>query len=187
MKKWQVRGTEKVFENPIFTINTKKCYHSGKNVSWDFHVIDTYNWINVIGLTDDDKFVLVRQHRLGTGEISIETPGGVIEAGEDPEACAIREFREETGYTGRSIHLLKSLMVNPAIMSNSISFYFIDGCVRTSPQDLDEAEDIEVLTIPAEQVAEMVRDGRINHSIVVTGLGLYFLSGYNRFRGVVLS
>lgn len=186
MKKWEIRGRRRVFENRIFTMNTLNCFHPEKGVSWDFHVIDTFNWINVIGLTDKDEFILVKQHRLGTDELSIETPGGVIEEGEDPETCAIREFIEETGYTGRSIHLLKTLRVNPAIMGNRISFFFIDGCVKTGTQDLDEAEDIEVLVIPVQRLIEMVRAGEIDHSIVLTGLGLYFLSEHNRFGTVML-
>lgn len=186
MKKWEVRGTEKVFENRMFSVTTKKCFHPEKNVSWDFHVVDTFDWINVIGLTPDNRFVLVKQHRLGTDEFSIETPGGVVEPGEDPAECAVREFREETGYEGKSVHLLKKLRVNPAIMGNNISFYFIEGCVRTSCQKLDEAEDIEVLLLDAGRVTGMVRDGSISHSIVITGLGLYFLSGHNRFERVEL-
>ncbi|HPS59372.1 MAG TPA: NUDIX hydrolase [Spirochaetota bacterium] len=184
MKKWEVRGTEKVFANRMFSVTTKQCFHPEKKVSWDFHVVDTFDWINVIGLTPDNMFVLVKQHRLGTDELSVETPGGVVEPGEDPAECAIREFREETGFEGSGVHLLKRLRVNPAIMGNNISFYLIEGCVRTSPQELDEAEDIEVLTLDVDQVTGMVRDGSISHSIVITGLGLYFLSKHNRFGRV---
>ena len=186
VNKWNIRGKDKVFENRIFTINNKSCLHPEKGVEWDFSVIDTYNWINVIALTDDDRFVLVRQHRLGNDELSIETPGGVIEEGEEPVDCALREFREETGYGGRSIHLLKSLWVNPAIMSNRISFYFIDGCEKLSEQELDEAEDIEVITPRIDELLVMLKSGAINHSLVITGLGLYFLSEHNRFGRVVI-
>jgi len=186
MKKWEVRSAEKVFENRMFSVTTKNCFHPEKRVKWDFHVVDTFDWINVIGLTPDNRIVLVRQHRLGSDELSIETPGGVVEPGEDSAVCAVREFREETGFEGTSVHLLKKLRVNPAIMGNSISFYFIDGCVKKSSQKLDEAEDIEVLTPDVDQVAAMVRDGTISHSIVITGLGLYFLSGHNRFGRVEL-
>ncbi len=184
MKKWEVRGAKKVFENRMFSVTTKNCFHPEKNVSWDFNVVDTFDWVNVIGLTPDNRFVLVRQHRLGTDELSIETPGVVVEPGDDPETCALREFREETGFEGTSVHLLKKIKVNPAIMGNSISFYFIDECVRKTSQKLDEAEDIEVLLVDAERVTEMIRDGSIDHSIVITGLGLYFLSGHNRFKNI---
>ncbi|HPF05329.1 MAG TPA: NUDIX hydrolase [Spirochaetota bacterium] len=185
MNKWHIRGKDKIFENRIFTIHNNNCHHPDKGVEWDFSIIDTYNWINVIALTEDNRFVLVKQHRLGSNELSIETPGGVIEDGEDPEACALREFREETGYEGQSIHLLKSLWVNPAIMSNRISFYFIEGCRKSSAQQLDEAEDIEVITPDIDELVKMIKTGEINHSIVMTGLGLYFLSEFNRFGQVV--
>ncbi len=186
MNKWNIRGNSRVFQNRIFTINNRNCLHPDKGVEWDFSIIDTFNWINVIALTDDNRFVLVKQHRLGSDELSIETPGGVIEEGEDPMACALREFREETGYEGRSIHLLKTLWVNPAIMSNRISFYFIDGCRRSSQQELDEAEDIEVLTPDVDELLQMMKTGVINHGIVVTGIGLYFLSEHNRFGHITI-
>jgi len=105
----------------------------------------------------------------------------VIDEGEKPEECAVRELREETGYIGKSVHLLKSLRVNPAIMSNNISFYLVEGCEPSAPQDLDEAEDIEVLTVNVDELTAMIADGTFSHSIALNGLGLYFLSSHNRF------
>ncbi|HPP95928.1 MAG TPA: NUDIX hydrolase [Spirochaetota bacterium] len=186
MDKWKVKNTIKVFENRILSVIIKKCSHPDKSIEWDFSVIETFNWINVIALTRDNKFILVKQHRLGNDEISIETPGGVIEEGENPEECAIRELKEETGFEGEEIHLLKRLWVNPAIMTNTISFYFIDKCHKISDQNLDIAEDIEVITADVFEVKEMLGNGEINHSIAVTALSLYFLSEYNKFGQIII-
>lgn len=71
-------------------------------------------------------------------------------------------------------------------MSNRISFYFIDGCELSASQDLDEAEDIEVVTVTVNELSEMIGNGEFSHSIAVTGLGLYFLSRHNRFGEVKL-
>jgi len=180
MEKWEIRTNKTDYKNRLFTMRNLECFHNEKNVQNDFYVIDTFNWINVIALTTDGKFILVKQHRLGTDEISIETPGGVIDEGENAEECAVRELREETGFIGKSVHLLKSLWVNPAIMSNRISFYFIDGCESSASQELDDAEDIEVITVTADEIAGMISDGTFSHSIAVTGLGLYFLSMHNK-------
>lgn len=180
MEKWEIRKETVDYKNRIFTMRNLDCLHHKKNVQNDFYVIDTFNWVNIIALTTDGRFILVKQHRLGTDEISIETPGGVIDDGENPEDCAVRELREETGFIGNSVHLLKNLWVNPAIMSNRISFYFIEGCEPSSSQELDEAEDIDVITVTADELSKMISGGELTHSIAVTGLGLYFLSKYNR-------
>jgi len=184
MEKWEIRERKTDYRNGLFNIRKLDCLHNKKKIQHDFFVIDTYSWINVIALTPDGKFILVKQHRLGTDEISIETPGGVIDDGESPEDCAVRELREETGFAGKSVHLLKSLWVNPAIMSNRINFYLIEDCVLSSTQDLDEAEDIEVITVTADELSEMIGSGSFTHSIAVTGIGLYFLSSHNRFGQV---
>ncbi|HNX24898.1 MAG TPA: NUDIX hydrolase [Spirochaetota bacterium] len=184
MEKWQIRKQKTDYENRIFRMRNLDCLHKTKNVENDFYVIDTFNWVNIIALTTDGKFILVKQHRLGTDEISVETPGGVIDEGETPEDCAVRELREETGFIGKSVHLLKSLWVNPAIMSNRITFYLIEGCVFSASQDLDEAEDIEVMTVSVDELSGMIRDGILSHSIALNGLCLYFLSQYNRFGQV---
>ena len=34
------------------------------------------------------------------GKVCIEVPAGLIDAGETPEECAVRELKEETGYVG---------------------------------------------------------------------------------------
>ena len=69
------------------------------------------------------QFVMVKQWRHGAKKLSVEFPGGVIEAGEDPAEGAARELLEETGFRAGKLELLGSMSPNPAIMANDVYFF----------------------------------------------------------------
>lgn len=179
MIKWIKKAEHELFRKRIFALKDIECYHPEKMVNHTFFTIDTYDWINVVARTDDGRFVMVRQHRLGTDEITLETPGGIIEGNETPRDTALRELREETGYEAAEIHLLKKLSANPAILNNYIHFYYAAGCRRIHAQDLDLSEDIEAVSFTRDEIMEMISSGAINHSVVITALYLYFLSPWS--------
>jgi ADP-ribose pyrophosphatase len=179
MKRWIKKSEQDLFRRRIFALKDIECYHPDKGVTHDFFTLNTPDWINVVAVTEAGNFIMVRQHRLGTDEITIETAGGLVEENELPEVTARRELREETGYEAGEIHLLKKLSVNPAIFNNHIYYFFAGNCKKTQEQNLDPAEDIDVLTFTRNEVMDMIRKGPINHSIIVTAFYLFFLSEWS--------
>lgn len=136
----------------------------------DYTVIATSDWVNVIALTPAGHVVLVRQFRYGIDEFSLEIPGGVIEAGEDPIVAGERELREETGYAGGPVRLLGSVHPNPAIQNNRCHLVLVENAELRGPTDWDPDEDIAVTTAPAAEVLAWARSGRITHSLALCGL-----------------
>lgn len=41
-----------------------------------------------------------KQYRPPIDMVAVEIPAGLVDAGESPEVCAVRELKEETGYVG---------------------------------------------------------------------------------------
>lgn len=157
----------------IFDVRSQRFRHDARQTERDFIVVDPPDWVNVIALTPDDRIVLVRQFRFGIDTFSLEIPGGVMEAGEEPAIAGVRELREETGYTGAPARLLGSVHPNPAMQSNRCHFVLVEQAVATQPLDWDPDEEIQVTTLPVEEVFALVHAGGITHGLVLNALLLF--------------
>ena len=90
---------------------------------------------------------MVNQYRFGSEKASLEIPGGMADFGEDPKEAAIRELKEETGFEGNKVIEIGRVESNPAIMSNHTYTYLVLDCEKSSNQDLDGTEDIEITSV----------------------------------------
>ncbi|MCL2007723.1 MAG: NUDIX hydrolase [Treponema sp.] len=116
---------------------------------------------------------MVRQWRHGAEELSLEFPGGVFEKGENPEEAAIREMREETGYTARRIEKLGEFNPNPAIMTNKVHFFLALDLDQGAAQELDYEEYADVEIIPFREVLAGMGKPPYIHALMGTAMCLY--------------
>ena len=119
---------------------------------------------------------MVKQYRFGNKEITLEIPGGMSEPNEDPKSAAIREMKEETGYTSKNVIEIGSVSPNPALMNNQAITYLAFDVELTSIQNLDTMEDIEIIEINLEEVPRLIQNKTINHALVVSAF--YFFDKY---------
>jgi 8-oxo-dGTP pyrophosphatase MutT (NUDIX family) len=137
------------------------------------------DWCNVVAVTPADEVVLVWQYRFGTDALSLEIPGGVIDAGEEPECAALRELGEETGYHAAALEPLLVLEANPAIQNNRCFTFVARGATRVADPRFDPQEELETVLVPAAHLPDLLDSGRITHALVQSALEAY----YRRRRG----
>ena len=116
--RWLVQHEALHADCRVFRVYKEHCHHPLDHREGDFFVLRSNDWVLALPVTADGRLVLVRQHRFGTRALSVEPPGGVIEAGEDPCVAAARETVEETGYLGGRATLLGTVAPNPAKCSS---------------------------------------------------------------------
>lgn len=171
--RWEKLGVTPQAKTRVFELTSVHYRHPARGTARDFVVVRAPDWVNVLALTPDHRLVLVRQFRFGIDEFSLEIPGGVMETGEDPVAAGLRELREETGFTGARARLLGRVHPNPAIQSNCCHFVLVEDAARTAELEWDADEEIEISTLPVDEVLALARRGAITHGLVLDALMLF--------------
>ena len=168
--RWEKLGTTTVAQTRVLDLLGVRYRHPVRGTEKDFVVVAPSDWCNVLALTTAGRLVLVRQFRFGIDEFSLEIPGGVMEAGENPIEAGLRELREETGFTGTRARLLGTVNPNPAIQSNRCHFILVEDAVQSAALEWDADEEIEVTTVPVDEVLAHARAGGITHALVLSAL-----------------
>ena len=174
-KKWELIEDRLHAKCRIFEVRSQHFKHPKDGREGDFYVLNTSDWVNVLAITSAEEIVMVRQFRYGSRELSLETPGGVIEKGEDPLVAGLRELREETGFSGESARVLSECRPNSAILSNRCHFVLTENVKQVAEVDFDSNEEIETVLVPIAKISDHIRSGEISHSLALNALFNLFL------------
>ena len=94
----------------------------------------------------------------------LETVAGMIDPGETPEAAAIRETREETGYQPRRVELIGNFFASPGGSSERFFLYFaeVSDADRLGKGGGVDDEDIRIVQMPTEDLFHRLTQGLID-------------------------
>jgi 8-oxo-dGTP pyrophosphatase MutT (NUDIX family) len=175
IKPWTRIRSRSVGSFRVFSIRADTTVSPRTGVEHDFYVIETQDWVNIIPLTADRRVVMVRQYRHGSGEVTLEIPGGLVDPGDTPESAAARELLEETGYQAEEAVKIGMSNPNPAVFNNRCYTFVARNVMKVRDPMPDQTEDIEVVLIPLADIPELIRKGKIDHSIVISAFYWFFL------------
>lgn len=168
---WICEDEKTLLTFPIMDLVERKCRSSESDKKYNFYLMKTKDWCNIIPITEDGNIVVVKQYRIGISEHTLEVPGGVLDASDlDGQAAAIRELEEETGYSplpGAKCVKLGWTFPNPAIMDNRCHSYIIGPVRKNRNQNLDPGEMIEVEEIPISKIPHLILKGQISHALML--------------------
>ncbi len=142
-----------------------------------FFLLHAPDWITVIPVLKNEAgeecFLMVEQFRQGSSELTLEFPAGIVDEGENPEKTALRELKEETGYSAGKILKLGEVSPNPAFMDNKTHTFAAFDLELTDKQNLDNDEFIHIHLIPVSKVEREMGTGRFSNGVMMMALAYY--------------
>ncbi|CAI4221522.1 unnamed protein product [Auanema sp. JU1783] len=174
---------------------------TGSRGAWELIDVSQYDSDRVNGIQliprivikGQRYFVLNLQYRIPLKAWTLEFPGGAVETGETNLQGALRELKEETGYTATEANsvftTVGKLATHPGKTNDLIQITVIDIDSEIEEnqhvlQNLDEAEASYVRLIPEHELFETLV--RIQSQVHITSNVLTFALGYKlALEGVV--
>src|SRR5919198_2984612 len=103
--------------------------------------------VGIVAIDASDQVLLVRQFRKAVERTVLQIPAGLLEPGEDPAACALRELAEETSCTAQHVERLAGFYPSPGFCTEYVHVYLATG-LRDDGRQPDDDEIIEVVREP---------------------------------------
>lgn len=169
-------------DSPI-TLHAGKFLRLLKQGRWEYvERIKAAGAVHIIAVTPAQELLLLEQYRPPVGQKIIELPAGIVgdEAeyeDETPEAAALRELIEETGYKGQRAETLFTGPSSAGLTNERVTMIQVSDLQQVGPGGGNETEDIRVHPVPLNEIedwlARRVADGwLIDHKVYAA---LYFL------------
>ncbi|KAJ5865343.1 NUDIX hydrolase [Penicillium soppii] len=115
--------------------------------------LDGVGIVAILSKEGGSELLLQKQYRPPIDKVVIEVPAGLIDAGETPEQCAVRELLEETGYVGEAEQTSPVMFNDPGMCNTNLHMVHVKVDMslpanqNPKPQ-LEENEFIECFTVP---------------------------------------
>ena len=132
----------------------------------------------VIPILYKDYIVMVRQFRTPVGEVIYEFPAGKRDKGEAPLETAVRELKEETGFTAKTWLDRGFIYPSPGYCTEKLYLYQAED-LASGTDNPDEGEILEIEIMKIAKAFEMVKTGHILDAKTICGL--FYLRSEYRF------
>ncbi|HWT55860.1 MAG TPA: NUDIX hydrolase [Candidatus Microsaccharimonas sp.] len=125
----------------------------------DFYIKSEAPTVCTLALTKDNKVLLAKQFRPGPQKILQELPGGFIDAGEEPVEAALRELKEETGFTGEPHYV--GTCLDDAYSTMVRHCVVVKDCHKVAEPEHTNTEQVELMLVELKDFRDLLKSGQM--------------------------
>lgn len=159
--------TEKIYEGKILNLRIDTVELPDKKYS-KREIVEHPGAVAIVPITEEGEVILVKQYRKAVEKELLEIPAGKLEIGEEPRETAIRELKEETGFSSAKIEYITEFYTS-AGFTNEKMHLFLATELTEGAAEPEKDEYIEVIKLDLETLIDKVLKGEILDSKTIIG------------------
>lgn len=159
---------ENIYKGKIINLNIHKVILPNNTVAYR-EVITHPGAVAILPIDKEGKILFVKQFRKAVEEELLEIPAGKMEAGEDPEKCALRELEEETGFLASQLIFISTIYTSPGFSNEVIHIYLAKDLI-VGKRNLDEDEFIDLYKYNFIEALNLIKSGKIKDAKTIAAI-----------------
>jgi ADP-ribose pyrophosphatase len=160
MKPWKTKDRRTILDQrPWLLVENHTVELPDGRLIPDWPWIVTPDYVNVVAVTVDERFICFRQVKYGLEGTTLSIVGGFVEEDEEPIRAARRELLEETGYEAKDWISLGSYRVDPNRGVAMGHLYLARQAQYVTLRDADDLEEQELLLLTRSEVETALAGG----------------------------
>lgn len=160
MQTWTTKSRRSVYRQlPWLEVELHEVALPDGRIIPDWTWVITPAFVNVVAITDDDRFICFRQVKYAVQGTTLATVGGYCEPNEDHRVAAERELMEETGYTAKTFTHLGSFPVDGNRGSGIAHLWMATGAHKVAAINADDLEEQEMMFLARDEVKRALLAG----------------------------
>lgn len=172
MHDFKFLSSETIFSGYVFDVKVDKITYDGTNEARR-EIIIHHGGAVILPVLPDGKILFVEQYRYPLAKRIWELPAGKLNKGEDPDLCAARELKEETGYSSNNITKLGSIYTSPGFCSEELHLYLAEDLVAGEHAREEGEHDMKMLAVSLEEAKRMITSGEIKDAKSICALMMF--------------
>jgi len=171
---FKVLSSETLFNGRVFDLKVDKIKYDSGNESVREIAVHNGGAV-VVAVTDEKKIIFVKQYRYPFDKFMIELPAGKLEIDEDPSKCALRELKEETGYSTDKLEKLGVIATTPGFCTELLHIYLAENLLAGETNREEGEYGMELLELTFDEAEQAIKKGDIYDGKTLAGLYYYKL------------
>jgi len=167
-KGWKVNSTKNVYSNYLLELYEDTLDLNGKEKIYLRGIRKHYS--TVVPFISKNEILVIESYRHLVDSTQIEVPSGYIDEGESPKQAAIRELKEETGYTAKDVISIGDYTLDYTMFEQKGNLFVAYGLDKEQEQSLGIMEKIDVKIMNIKDIKQLLFEGKVLNAASIVAL-----------------